>query len=209
MTTLTKNPVANPTTTTRPGFVSIPTRIRDVRDAQIPPLVVEPIAAPQKALIAESLNELGTKLADVHRTAAEAYLSQGFYEKSLPHLEAAVTFGTGEVEYQMQLGFVRYLTGDDVGAINTFNMVLANDGRNGDAWFNLGMVLFGQSQFAEAEDCFRRASELAPNDAQTWNNRGVCLHQMQRVVDAKACFLQALRIDSNDADAKFNLQNLA
>ena len=103
----------------------------------------------------------------------------------------------------------RDLTGDDVGAINTFNMVLANDGRNGDAWFNLGMVLFGQSQFAEAEDCFRRASELAPNDAQTWNNRGVCLHQMQRVVDAKACFLQALRIDSNDADAKFNLQNLA
>src|SRR5690606_2267506 len=100
-----------------------------------------------------------------------------------------------------------YVTGDDIGAINTFNMVLANDTNNSDAWFNLGMVLFGQNQHAEAEDCFRRASEIYPNDAQTWNNRGVCLWQMQRQGEAKACFQEALRIDPQDADAQFNLKS--
>ncbi|MFM1870959.1 MAG: repeat-containing protein YrrB [Planctomycetota bacterium] len=210
MTTLTKNPTSTTTGTSntpvRSGFASIPTRIRDVRDAQIPPLVVQPMAEQDKTVVVQSLAELGTKLGEIHRTAAEAFLSQGMYEQSLPHLEAAVTFG-GETEHQMQLGFVRYITGDDVGAINTFNMVLAADSANADAWFNLAMVLFGQNQFAEAEDCFRHVCELAPNDSQTWNNRGVCLFQIGKKNDAKACFSQALRIDPQDADAKFNLGN--
>lgn len=209
MTTITKNPT--PTTPSiqapRPGFQPIPTRIRDVRDAQVPPLVVTPIAEQEKAAIRQSLGELGLRLAEIHRTAAEAWLSQSCYEQSLPHLEAAATFSPGENEYQLQLGCVRYLTGDDVGAINSFNAVLANDGVHAEAWFNLAMVLFGQSQFVEAEDCFRRVCELQPNDAQTWNNRGVCLHQQSRTADARACFQKALQIDPNDADAIFNLQN--
>lgn len=209
MTTMTKNP--SPTTSANPqrsGFQTIPTRIRDVRDAQVPPLVVTPIAEQQKAAVRQSLAELGSKLAEIHRTAAEAYLSQGLYDQSLPHLEAAATFGPGEAEYQLQLGFVRYVTGDDVGAINAFNTVLATDSGNAEAWFNLGMVLFGQSQHPEAEDCFRRVCELQGNDSQVWNNRGVCLWQMQRKNDAKSCFQKALQIDPNDEDARFNLASI-
>lgn len=202
MTTVTKNPKNN-----QNSFSPIPTRIRDVREAQIPPLVIQPLAEQNKAAVVQSLGELSSKLADVHRTAAEAYLSQAMYAQSLPHLEAAVTFGTDQ-EYRTQLGFVRYLAGDDIGAINAFNMALAVDNKNLDAWFNLGMVLFGQKQFAEAEDCFRRVLELSPNEAQTWNNRGVCLFQVGRSNDAKNCFEQALRIDPQDQDARFNLANL-
>ncbi len=210
MTTMTKNqgttiPSANPQ---RSGFQAIPTRIRDVRDAQVPPLVVEPLAEQEKAAIRQNLSELGLKLAEIHRTAAEAYLSQGCYEQALPHLEAAATFSPSEAEYQMQLGFVRYVTGDDVGAINSFNMVLATDSNNAEAWFNLGMVLFGQEQHAEAEDCFRRASELHSTDAQTWNNRGVCLWKINRIADARTCFTKALQIDPSDADASYNLSNV-
>lgn len=210
MTTLTKTPTTTPSSTnaSRTGFAGIPTRIRDIRDAQVPPLVVDKIDDQNKEAVCQSLGELNAKLAEIHRTAAEAYMSQGLYEQSLPHLEACVTFGNGETDYQMQLGFVRYITGDDVGAINTFNMVLASDTNNSDAWFNLGMVLFGQDQHAEAEDCFRRAAEIHPNDAQTWNNRGVCLWQMKRAGEAKACFGEALRIDPSDTDAQFNLSSL-
>lgn len=209
MTTTIKNPA--PTTTSVPqrsGFQSIPTRIRDVRDGQVPPLVVEPMAEQDKAAIRQSLGELGIKLAEIHRTAAEAYLSQSLYELSLPHLEAAATFSPSEPEYQMQLGFVRYLTGDDIGAINSFNAVLATDSGNAEAWFNLGMVLFGQSQHVEAEDCFRRSTEIFAGDSQTWNNRGVCLWKMNRLADAKACFQKALSIDPNDADATYNLRSI-
>jgi Flp pilus assembly protein TadD len=209
MTTMTKNPGPNASAIPqRSGFQAIPTRIRDVRDGQVPPLVVEPMAEQDKAAIRQGLGELTARLAEIHRTAAEAYLSQALYEQALPHIEAAATFASGELEYQMQLGFVRYVTGDDVGAINAFNAALALDGNNAEGWFNLGMVLFGQAHCVEAEDCFRRASELQPNDAQTWNNRGVCLWNLQRAADAKACFQRALQIDPQDQDAAFNLQNL-
>ena len=190
------------------GFPTIPTRIRDVRDAQVPPLVVEPVAEADKAAVRQSLAELGTKLAEIHRTAAEAYLSQGLYEQSLPHLEAAATFAAGETEYHMQLGFVRYVTGDDAGAINSFNTVLNAERGNAEGWFNLGMVLFGQEQFAGAEECFRHACEIEAGDAQTWNNRGVCLWKLDRIDDARECFRSALQLDPNDADAQFNLQNM-
>lgn len=210
MTTMTKNqaPTVTPASSPRTGFPTIPTRIRDVREAQVPPLVVEPIAEQNKAIVRQSLSELGTKLAEIHRTAAEAWLSQAAYTEALPHLEAAATFATGEPEYQMQLGFVRYVTGDDVGAINAFNTVLATDGNNPEAWFNLGMVLFGQEQFAEAEDCFRHTCELQPTDSQVWNNRGVCLWKLNRISDARGCFQKALQNDPNDTDATFNLQSL-
>lgn len=210
MTTITKNQPSTTSTITNPrnGFQPIPTRIRDTRDTQVPPLVVTPMAEQDKAAVRQSLSELGLKLAEIHRTAAEAYLSQSCYEQALPHLEAAATFSPGETEYQLQLGFVRYITGDDVGAINSFNAVLANDGNHTEAWFNLGMVLFGQAQHVEAEDCFRRACELQPTDAQTWNNRGVCLHKQNRIADARTCFQKALQIDPNDIDAKYNLASI-
>lgn len=208
MTTMTKNPAPTPSAIPqRSGFQTIPTRIRDVRDSQVPPLVVTPIAEQDKALIRQSLGELGSKLAEIHRTAAEAYLSQALYDQALPHLTSAATFAPTETEYQLQLGFVRYLTGDDAGAIASFNAVLALDGNCAEAWFNLGMVLFGQGQFAEAEDCFRRSTDIQPNDAQTWNNRGVCLWKTNRSADAKLCFQKALQIDPTDQDAVFNLSN--
>ena len=193
----------------RTGFQPIPTRIRDLRgDANVPPLVVDGIAGEQKAAVEQTLGELSSRLAEVHRTAAEAYLSQGSYESALPHLEAAATFAPGEPEYLHQAGFVRYITGDDAGAIAAFEAVLSNDANNGDAWFNLAMVLFGQSRFAEAESCFAKAIEQGPNDAQTWNNRGVCLWQLQRIEDARTCFQRALQIDPRDDDARFNLSSI-
>ena len=210
MTITTTNPRAkiSPAIPPTTGFATIPTRIRDLRSTDVPPLVVDPIGEQDKAAIRQSLGELGVKLAEIHRTAAEAYLSQALYPEALPHLEAAATFASGELEYHMQLGFVRYLTGDDVGAINAFNAVLAIDNGSDEAWFNLGMVLFGQEQFAEAEKCFDEAIRIQPNDAQTWNNRGVCLWQLKRGTDARTCFHNALQIDPNDADAQFNLQNM-
>lgn len=204
----------DPTTTSsneqpESGFQSIPTRIRDTRDGEVPPLVVEPASDQDKQAICDGLTELSTKLAEIHRTAAEAYLSQGLYEQSLPHLEAAATFSPSDLDYHMQLGFVQYVTGDDVAAIKSFNKVIGDDENHAEAWFNLGMVVFGQEQYTEAEFCFRRACELEAADAQTWNNRGVCLWKLERADEARTCFQNALQLDPNDEDAQYNLQHLA
>ena len=183
-----------------PGFQSIPTRIKDT-----PPLVVDTTEPKVKQEVIARLGELGERLATVHRTAAEGYLSQSLYAEALPHLEAAATFAPNKAEFQNQLGFVRYLQGDDQGAVGSFKKALALEPANADGWFNLGMVQYGQSRFTEAEESFRRSLEHRPNDAETWNNRGVCLFKMGRVNDSRACFQRALQIDPNNADAKANL----
>lgn len=210
MTATTSNPASAIPSTITPnqGFQPIPTRIRDMRDTQVPELVVEPEKEAEKAAVRESLSELGLKLATIHRTAAEAYLSQGLYEEALPHLNAAATFSPGENEYHMQLGFVQYVTGDDASAIKSFNRVITDQEDNDEAWFNLGMVVFGQEQYTEAEYCFRRASELEATDSQTWNNRGVCLWKLERIDEARTCFANALELDPADEDAQYNLQSI-
>src|SRR5262245_58553367 len=124
------------------GFQPIPTRIRET-----PPLVVDPTESKTKAEVISRLGELATNLASVHRTAAEGYLSQGLYAEALPHLEAAATFAAGNAEYHNQLGFVRYLQGNDTGAIGAFRRALELKPNDADGWFNLGMVHFGQGRF--------------------------------------------------------------
>ena len=206
--TLTTQDQTVPPMSGRSGFEPIPTRIRDVRPKQdAPPLVVEAPEVQIDAEVQASLAEMTAKLTELHNTAAEAYLSQALYEQALPHLEVAARFDPNKVEYQQQVGFVRYVTGDDLGAIEAFNAVLAADPTSDEAWFNLGMVLFSQGQHVEAEKCFGKAIETDPSDAQTWNNRGVCLWQMQRADDARACFQRALQINPEDEDARFNLEN--
>ncbi|MEM7205247.1 MAG: tetratricopeptide repeat protein [Planctomycetota bacterium] len=186
------------------GFTPIPTRIRDV-----PPLIVEPEAAADPNLrdqVMTQLHELATNMARTHRAAAEAYLSQGAYPEALSHLEACVTFAPEESEYHNQLGYVRYIQGDDRGAVESFEHVLSRTGDNPDSLFNLGMVLFGQGDHMRAEDCFRRAIECGRPDAELWNNRGVCLHQMGCAEEGRACFQRALELDANNEDAVANLQ---
>ena len=67
------------------------------------------------------------------RKGAEAYLSQGMYEEARPHAEAAATFAPQNAEYHNQLGFIRYVLGDDAGAIESFEQVLSMQADQPDA----------------------------------------------------------------------------
>ncbi|MEZ5966919.1 MAG: tetratricopeptide repeat protein [Planctomycetota bacterium] len=193
----------NPFPSLASGFGPVPTRI-----GTRPPLVVsdESAAATMKQQVVEMLHEFAVKIAVAHRSAAEAFLSQNLYKEALPHLEASVTFAPDDLEYMNQLGFVRYIAGDDQGAITAFSSVLERNPTSADAYFNLGMVLFGKSEFARAEECFARACDLRGDDAETWNNRGVCAHRLGRAGDAIVCFKRAMAIDSGYEDAVANLQ---
>jgi len=196
----------NPTAATQPGFAPIPTRIRDVA-----PLIIEPeskIDPSTREEIVSNLTVMGANLAGVHRTTAEAFLSQDLYKEAIPHLECAVKLEPDNIEYWNQLGFVAYLAGSDELAIQAFQGVIGRDAKQPDAIYNLGMVLFSKSMFTQAENCFAAYLELNPQDSQGWNNRGVCFHQIGKLDEARQCFTQALQINPGDSDAQFNLQSI-
>ena len=186
----------------------IPARSDDIGRTDVLPPVVDAGCGQDQSAVRESFTELDLMLAEIHRTAAEACLSQSLYEQALPHLEAAATFSPAENSNYMQLGLVQYLTNDDTGAIKSFNHILSDDDGISDVWYNLGMVVFGQGQYTEAEYCFRRVTELEATDAQTWNNRGVCLWRLGRIEEARSCFARALQLDASDQDARSNLHRI-
>ncbi len=184
-------------------FQPIPTRIQEV-----PELIVEPAVAQVHQEMTENLGDLARRLGTIHMTAAEAYLSQGKYAEAVPHIEAAVGMDPSDGGNINQLGYVRYLAGDDNGALQALDQVLAIDPNNADALFNVGMISFGLEDLARAETSFRGCSRQDPNNPEVWNNLGVVLFKQGRIDDARRCFQRTLQVDSTNEDAQFNLQNI-
>ena len=154
------------------------------------------------------LQELETWTANVHRVAAETYLTQSMYAEAIVHLEAACRFDAGNAEYHNELGTLRYMTGDDEGALVCFDAAREIDRNNGIANFNRGMVLFGQGRLREAEEAFAQATLSDDRNAENWNNLGVTRFQQGKKEEARACFLKALQCDPKNEDARANLGQL-
>ncbi|MCA8955403.1 MAG: tetratricopeptide repeat protein [Planctomycetes bacterium] len=178
------------------------------RIQEIPELIVAPGTEQIRGQVTEALQDIGARLTKVHETAAEAYLSQEMYSDAVRHVEASVALDANNVDKQNHLGYVRYLAGDDVGALHAFDTVLSLDGANADALFNVGMIAFSRGDLETAEASFRACTQIDTNNSELWNNLGVVLVQRSQSAAAKACFETALSLDSNNEDAIFNLQHL-
>ena len=186
--TVTSNPALQ-------GFGGVPTRVpSDPVDTTIQ-------TNPQ---VLDGLRHVEGELASLHRICCEAWLSQCDYENALRHMEVAAHLQPDNLEYRNQLGYLRYITGDDR-ALEDFEFILRQDATNGEAWYNVGMVQFGLSRFLEAERAFAHAIEQIPNDSETWNNLGVARFQLGRIPEARQCFERALQIDPTNADARANI----
>ena len=60
-------------------------------------------------------------------------------------------------------------------------------------------------RFAEAEELYRQAISLQPDNADLWNDLGNCLAKLARPDEARAAYEQAIRINSSHAEAHNNL----
>ena len=59
-------------------------------------------------------------------------------------------------------------------------------------WFRLGYVVEDQARWADAEVCYRRANELAPDLTEALYNRARVLRQLGQLEEASRCVSQAL-----------------
>ncbi len=77
-----------------------------------------------------------------------------------------------------------------------------------DHYFELGNLLVGQQNYAEALVYFIRAAEIQPNYAGALLNAGNCYYMLQDYQNAIATFKQVLEIDPNSQLANRNLSHL-
>ncbi len=71
--------------------------------------------------------------------------------------------------------------------------------------FNLGLTLFRMRRYGEAFDHFRRAVELAPEDAQCHNLLGQTLDQLGRAAEAEQSLRRAIELDERYAIGYYDL----
>jgi tetratricopeptide (TPR) repeat protein len=69
----------------------------------------------------------------------------------------------------------------------------------------LGIQYYGQQQYPEAEEAFRKATEYAPDQALAYNNLGSALNAQGKWDEAIAVLEHALALDPDLAIARNNL----
>jgi cytochrome c-type biogenesis protein CcmH len=97
------------------------------------------------------------------------------------------------------------------GSTEALAAALRQDPDNDRGWFMLGMSYRGSGRFAEAEQAFRRASELAPNNANYLAYRAEILlangHD-NPPAEATALFRRALAIEPGNPQARYYLATI-
>lgn len=78
------------------------------------------------------------------------------------------------------------------------------ESENAETCFRLGVKFMENSQYAEAETCFRRTRSLAPSSLETILNLGYALDKQGRSEEALHCYESILTVDPDHAKARYN-----
>lgn len=73
-----------------------------------------------------------------------------------------------------------------------------------ETWFDKGVALQEQKNYAEALACFQNAIDIKPDFIPAWVYKGICLEQLKQYEAAIACYNQAIQINPNVADLWYN-----
>jgi len=95
--------------------------------------------------------------------------------------------------------------GDAEGAIAVLEPVAKGGSPSAEALFLLGNAYTQAGRLQEAEQAYRSALALEPDDPDTLSNPGVVLYQMQRPSEAVEQFEKAARLLPDDAEIRYNL----
>jgi tetratricopeptide (TPR) repeat protein len=132
----------------------------------------------------------------------------GELEEAIREHETAFITDPNNVQVHVNLISLYGRTRDFAKARQHFNEAIRlNPGRS-DAWYNYGVLLFGDKEYAGAETAYRHALEINPSYAEAHNNLGVIYEQQSRLDDAAAEFRQAIASKPDYPLARFQLGRL-
>jgi tetratricopeptide (TPR) repeat protein len=99
-----------------------------------------------------------------------------------------------DAEFWFEQGNQKYMNGDFIGAIASWDQALEIKPDYHEAWNGRGIALDDLGRYEEAIASFDQALEFKPDFHQAWNNRGIALDDLGRYEEAIASFDQALEI---------------
>jgi protein O-GlcNAc transferase len=134
----------------------------------------------------------------------DALTSAGRADEAVPVYERRLAAEPDDVD--LRLLYVQALreSGKTQKALDEVEKLLARDSRNARGFNALGLIYYRVEKHALAESALRRATELAPNDADAWTNLGLVAHARGRDREAFEAWNKAAGLDGDSAAPALN-----
>ncbi len=118
----------------------------------------------------------------------------GVEGENLGPKETDLTEVVQDAAFWFEQGYQKYMNGDFIGAIASWDRALEMKPDYHGAWYNRGNALGNLGRLEEAIASYDRALQIKPDDHYAWNSRGVTLNNLGRYEEALASSDKALEI---------------
>jgi tetratricopeptide (TPR) repeat protein/ADP-heptose:LPS heptosyltransferase len=175
----------------------VPDRISKAEDAQLS-TIRQLVQARQIDAARSAAEKLLSKFPDC--TEAMILLAELLHEDqeeaaAAEYLEAAIDIEPSAQAYLL-LGRVLEAQGHDTEALATFQLAFALDEHLAPAQIHAANLALKLNQAALAEQYYRAALQLVPNNRELWNALGLSLFEQGHLAAAIDCYQQALKISA-------------
>lgn len=126
-------------------------------------------------------------------------------EEAKPLLIKAAALNSHIIKYWSKLAEVQFILGDKQGLEDSIKHILRLNPSDASHWRTLGILLYEQHKFSDAEAAWIRAVKLNPLDSNTWFNLSSAKIMLNKFSQAELCAQKSIRLNSDDEIAWENL----
>ncbi len=142
----------------------------------------------------EALSNRGVVLAETEDVAG-----------AMRSYKEALRFAPNHLDARFNLGISQRMLGLELEAIDSFDLVIAQDPTYVAAYLEKAKIFSHQAKFVDAMVCFELALKSRPEYALAYVNMGVLLTDQREYIEAAKAYEKALAIEPGDPEAKSNL----
>lgn len=148
----------------------------------------------------------GASGAELERVLADLAYARGNYSEALTRYEALLKVAPGDQSLVEPAAIAALKLGQVLAASSLLSAPSSQKATSWRLWNARGVVADLRRDWQNADDCYERASRLAPNEAEPINNRGWSLLLRGEWKQASGFFERAIALDPKSERAANNLE---
>lgn len=135
---------------------------------------------------------------------AEAFARRGDYQSAAACLGQALAAEPANADLRWAFANLLHLQGETAQAARNYEILVKQNPRHAEAWFNLGVSRSLESQLDSARQAYQQAVAIHPQYAEAWNNLALIDVAQANPDAAESSYRRALLVKPDYRDALYN-----